>query len=106
MIYELRTYTLHPGAMPAWLKLYEDKALPVFASIEHMTMVGYFRTETGVLNRVVHLWSYPDLALREVAHRALNKHPDWLQGFAVPSLQYLASQEVTLLSPVRFSPLK
>jgi hypothetical protein len=28
MIYEMRVYTLQPGGLSPWLKLYEEKALP------------------------------------------------------------------------------
>jgi hypothetical protein len=105
LIYELRTYTLHPGGLGPWLKLYEEKAMPIFGRIEDMRLVGYFRAETGVLNRVMHLWAYPGSAQRERAFQALAADPDWLAEFVVPARPYLASQESTLLSPVAFSPL-
>lgn len=105
MIYELRTYTLHPGGLGPWLKLYEDKALPIFSSVPDMRMVGYFRAETGLLNRVVHLWAYPGSAERERALQALAAHPAWLPEFVLPARPHLVSQESTLLSPVAFSPL-
>lgn len=106
MIYELRTYTLHPGGLGPWLKLYEEKAMPVFASIEGMRLVGYFRAETGMLNRVLHLWAYPGSQARDDAFRALAAHPDWMSGFVLPARPYLAAQESTLLSAVPFSPLQ
>ncbi|MGD9946734.1 MAG: NIPSNAP family protein [Burkholderiaceae bacterium] len=105
MIYELRTYTLQPGGMGPWLKLYEEKALPVFAAVPQMRLAGYFRADTGVLNRVMHLWAYADAQAREQAFRALAAHPDWISGFVEPARPYLAAQESTLLSPVAFSPL-
>jgi hypothetical protein len=106
MIYEMRVYTLQPGGLSPWLKLYEEKALPVFATIEGMKLVGYFRAETGVLNRVVHIWSYPDPAARDAAHRAIGAHPHWVEEFAAPARQYLVAQETTLLSAVPFSPMQ
>lgn len=105
IVYELRTYTLHPGGLGPWLKLYEEKAMPVFESIADMRLVGYFRAETGVLNRVMHLWSYPGVAERGRALDALAAHPDWMSEFVLPARPYLVSQESTLLSPVAFSPL-
>jgi hypothetical protein len=106
MIYELRTYTLQPGGLAPWLKLYEEKALPVMSTIDGMHLVGYFRTETGILNRVMHLWSYPGAEARESALRSLGARSDWIQDFVVPARPYLVSQETTLLSPVPFSPLQ
>lgn len=105
MIHELRTYTLHPGAVGPWLKLYEEKALPVLSTIEGMRLVGFFRTETGVLNRVMHLWAYPDAAARERALKALALHPAWMPEFVLPARPFLVAQESTLLSAVAFSPL-
>ena len=106
MLYELRTYTLCPGGMGPWLELYETQALPVLASIESMHLVGYFRAETGLLNRVVHLWAYPDSRARDEALRSLAAHPEWLSRFVLPARPYLVAQESTLLSPASFSPLQ
>jgi hypothetical protein len=106
MIYELRTYTLQPGGIAPWLKLYEEKALPVLSTIADMRLVGYFRAETGVLNRVMHIWSYPGSGERDSALRALAARAEWVEGFVVPARPYLVSQESTLLSPVAFSPLQ
>lgn len=105
MIYELRTYTLHPGGVAPWLKLYEEKALPVLSSIEGMQLIGYFRVDTGLLNRVMHLWSYPGVAERARALEALAAHPAWLAEFVLPARPLLVAQESTLLSPAAFSPL-
>ena len=106
MIYELRTYTLYPGGLAPWLKLYEEHAIPIFETIQTMQLIGYFRTETGVLNRVLHLWAYPDKPAREEAFRTLEANPSWLPEFVLPARPYLLMQESTLLSPVSFSPLK
>jgi hypothetical protein len=106
MIYELRTYTLQPGGLGPWLKLYEEKAMPVMSATEGMRLIGYFRAETGVLNRVLHLWAYPDSEARDRALRTLAANPDWVRGFVIPARPYLVAQESTLLSPVVFSPLQ
>lgn len=105
MLYELRTYALKPGGLGPWLKLYEEKALPVLSTIEDMRLIGYFRAETGLLNRVMHLWAYPSSEARDAALRTLGARADWTVGFAEAARPYLDSQETTLLSPVPFSPL-
>lgn len=106
MIYEMRVYTLHPGSMARWLDLYETKALPVMENVEGMKLVGYFKAETGTLNRVVHIWSYPDIAARERALAELAANRDWVENFVKVSQPCLAAQETTLLKPVAFSPLQ
>jgi len=106
MIYEIRTYTLHPGCLEPWLELYETKALPVIAGIAAMKLVGYFYTEADASTRVVHLWSYPDAAAREAAHAALDASAAWKQGFVAAARPYLALREHAVLTPVSFSPLQ
>ncbi len=106
MIYEMRTYTLCPGGVQPWLQLYESEALPVLEKYGDMTLVGYFRVETGVLNRLVHIWSYPDLEARARTHQGMGQDEEWLSRFVLPARQYLVSQESVLLSPVGFSPLQ
>jgi hypothetical protein len=70
-----------------------------------MRLVGYFRAETGVLNRVLHLWVYPSSQARESALRSLAARTEWTVDFVEAARPYLDSQETTLLLPVPFSPL-
>ena len=105
MIYEMRIYTLCPGGIQPWLDLYEEHALPVLSKVDGMSLVGYFKTETGQLNRIVHIWSYADLAARSRAFEHLGQDTGWIENFSKPARAYLVAQETTLMSPVRFSPL-
>jgi hypothetical protein len=55
MYYELRTYTLDPLKMADWLALYQSHALEVQS--EHLgNLVGFFTSEFGDVNQVVHIW--------------------------------------------------
>ncbi|EJT83948.1 NIPSNAP family protein [Pseudomonas putida S11] len=55
MYYELRTYTLDPLKMADWLSLYQSHALEVQS--EHLgNLVGFFTSEFGEVNQVVHIW--------------------------------------------------
>jgi len=57
MIFDLRTYTLHPGRLPAWLKMYEQYGHP--SQVRHCgEPVFYATSEVGTLNQVVHVWQY------------------------------------------------
>lgn len=48
MFIEQRTYTAHPGKLPAWLKLYEEVGGP--CSALHLgPPLGFFTTEFGTL---------------------------------------------------------
>src|SRR5207253_4665097 len=61
MIVEERIYVLQTGAkMKDYLEIYENEGLPVQLEILEGFM-GYFVTELGTQNQLVHLWAYSDL---------------------------------------------
>ena len=63
MIYEMRTYRMKVGSVPAYLKLVEEDGIAV--QKEHLgRLVGYFSSEIGPLNEIVHVWAYADLVDR------------------------------------------
>jgi hypothetical protein len=66
MLYELRKYTLKVGAMATVLELYGNKGYPAFSAEEKARLVGYFTSDTGTLNQIVHLWRFKDDAERRV----------------------------------------
>jgi hypothetical protein len=61
MIVDHRTYELQPGRRREFLALYEKEGLPV--QKKHLgNLVGFFTTEVGNVNEIVHIWAYEDLA--------------------------------------------
>lgn len=103
MHYEMRTYRLKVGALPDYLRLVRDIGLPV--QRRHLgQLVGYFHTDIGPLNQVVHIWAYDGLDDRERRRNALAADPAW-QAF-LPSLQALIDDmDNKILRPTEFSPL-
>jgi NIPSNAP len=76
MIVEQRTYTVKPGAVPASLDFYEREVMEV--QKKHLPqMVGYFSTEIGPLNQIIHMWGYADLNERARCRAALYADPAW-----------------------------
>ena len=70
MIVEERIYTLHPGKVPEYLRLYEAEG-PASSEPILGNLVGWYTaTDIGELNLIVHLWGYEDLADRARAARA------------------------------------
>ncbi len=60
MIVEQRTYTLQPGRMKDYLRLFEDQGFAIYKStLGHV--IGVFSTEIGPLNQLVILAGYADL---------------------------------------------
>ncbi|SFI79402.1 NIPSNAP protein [Bosea sp. OK403] len=104
MIYEMRTYRLKTGTVPAYLKLVEDEGIAVQKS--HLgALVGYFFCDIGPLNQIVHVWAYASLDDRETRRAALAADPRW-QAF-LPKIQSLIeTMENQILKSAPFSPLK
>ena len=104
MIVEQRTYTLHPGKTPEWLDIYEREGREL--QVHHLgRMIGYFTTEIGPLNEVVHLWAYEDLEDRRRRREALTSTLEWqaLLGKLLPLCRDMASK---ILIPAPFSPIR
>ncbi len=76
MIVEERTYTVKPGAVWQYYEDYNPRGLEIQKRILG-NLIGYFHTEIGTLNKIVHLWGYDSLAEREKRRAALAADPDW-----------------------------
>ena len=106
MVVDHRTYTLHPLKLGKWLALYEELGLPV--QLRHLgNLIGFFQTEIGTLNQVVHLWSFDSLDERQRRRSEMAKDPAW-HDFLQRNEQLgaLQHQEIKIVIPVSFSPLK
>jgi hypothetical protein len=62
MIYEIRTYDLKPRTLQEFLKRNEEKLKE--GRLTYSQLFGFWYTEAGPLNQVVHIWPYEDLNQR------------------------------------------
>jgi hypothetical protein len=63
--HSMRTYTLRVGAMAEAVKLYQELGFPAFQKGgQDKKLVGYFQSDTGTINQLVHLWKFDDDADR------------------------------------------
>ena len=105
MIVEHRTYTLKPLRTHEFLALYERAALPLQQKYLGR-LVGFFMSEIGPLNQVVHLWAFDSLADREQRRKAMEADPHWAPYVnALRDLDVMLQQETKLLRSVSFSPV-
>lgn len=104
MIVEERIYRIRPGRMTQYLKLVREEGLAIQKPILG-NLIGYFVTEMGPLNHVVHLWGYADLADRTVRRKALADDPRW-QAFTPKLSENIDTMENRILLPADFSPLR
>lgn len=104
MIIDERTYTLHIGKIPDYLRLYQAEGL----EIQKKTLgnlIGYFVTEVGQLSTVVHLWAYDNMEDRSRRRAELAANPAW-QAYLAKMQPLVAAMENRILVPTAFSPLK
>ena len=86
MIYEMRTYGMKVGTVPVYLELVGEEGIQIQRG--HLgDLVGYFSTEIGQLNEIVHIWAFADLADRAARRARLAADPRW-QRF-MPKIQAL-----------------
>ena len=74
MIYEVRTYHITPHKVPEVMKRFGE-AIDDRAKIS--PLVGFFYTDIGPLNQIIHIWSYEDLADRDRVRVEAAKLPNW-----------------------------
>lgn len=106
MIIDHRTYTFHPLKLPRWLKLYQEHGLPI--QQKHLgKLIGFFISEIGPLNQLVHLWQFEDLADRQRRRAAMAADPAWQEYLRrSEELDAMQHQENKILAPTAFSPLR
>ncbi|MBI2872884.1 MAG: NIPSNAP family protein [Chloroflexi bacterium] len=99
MIYEMRTYTLRPGAIAEFEKRFAE-SLPYREKYSKLT--AFWHSEIGPLNQVIHVWAYEDLNQRQKVRAEAVKDPHWPPN----TREFVVSQETKILIPAEFSPLK
>lgn len=102
MIVEERIYTLQPGTTAEYLRLYEAEGMAIQTRILGR-MVGYFTTEVGPLNQVIHLWAYDDMEDRAKRRAQMAADPGW-QAYVKQVRPFVNTQENKILTPAPFCP--
>jgi len=100
MIYELRTYTVKPGTLGDMVKA----ASTVSADIRkdnYGKLEGYWMTEIGPLNQVLHLWSFDNFEERARLRAELAKIPRWTAEYVSLIRPLLIRQDVRLMNAIR-----
>lgn len=98
-IYEIRTYTYQPGAIPTvlerWGKLIDER-------VKLSPLAGCWYSAVGPLNQFIHVWPYQDLAERARIRRESLQPGKW----PPETREFLVRQENTIVVPAPFSPLR
>lgn len=100
MIVEERIYTLKPASVPEWFKAYETEGFKI--QLGHLgNMVGYYTTEVGDLNLVVHMWAYENFEDRMKRRAALGADPAW-RAYLPKVAHLLLNQQNRIMNPAPF----
>ena len=104
MIVDVRTYTLIPRKMAKYLQLFEKHALPVMQR-HGLELMGYYVSQIGPLNQVVHVWRYESLGDLENKRAARDADPAWGEYLALTDGMVLM-QDNKIMRPTSFSPMR
>jgi hypothetical protein len=99
MIHELRTYTVTQGSLPEMIRNSSTVSREIRGD-NYGKLEGYWATEIGPLNRVVHLWTYTDLNERARLRAELAKNERWVKEYMPLNSAILVRQDIRLLNPV------
>jgi hypothetical protein len=103
-LYELRTYTLYVGKLAEAVKLYGEAGWPALsAGGFDAKLVGYFTSDVGTLNQLVHLWKFDDDADRRRHWAAIGANAAF-QAFAGKLRPLIQRQDVQLLQASPWGP--
>src|SRR4051812_40791254 len=97
MIVEMRSYTLKSRTVAPAEQRFEQA---LRERIKLSPLAGMFRTEVGVLNRLIALWPYESHAERERIRAQAAKLSGWPPDIA----DFIEEQESKILLPAPFSP--
>lgn len=106
MLIEERCYVLNAEYTPAmYLEAYRQTGALELQMKTLGRLLGYFVTEVGELNALVHLWGYDSFEERARRRALLSAEPAW-QDYLVAIRPMLKSMNNRLLTPTDFSPIR
>lgn len=98
MLHEIRTYTLVPGGVRDYLRIYNECGRDVQVSLLGQ-LVAVMTPESGNLNQLVYHWAYTDFEDRQRRRAALMADPRFTE-FRKQVRHLLVEQSSQLLNAV------
>ncbi len=96
MIYEFRTYTTVPGKATE-LARHSAEVGRAIRGDDHGKLEGYWVTEIGPLNQVMHLWSFEDLNHRAEVKARLAANRAWNEEYLPLARPLMVRQDNRLM---------
>ena len=102
MITEIRTYTLYPGKIHDYLKIYQEEGVFDLVREKLGTVMGSYYTEVGELNQFISLVAYDTFEDRLRRRKEFHAHPVF-QSYATKVRPMIIRQENKILLNAPFS---
>ena len=97
MIHEIRTYTLVPGGVREYLRIYNEIGREVQTTLLG-NLVALLTPESGDLNQLVYHWAFDSFEDRSTRRAKLTSDPQFTE-FRKQVKHLLIQQDSRLLSP-------
>jgi hypothetical protein len=108
-VFELRTYTTHPGRLDALQRRFRDHTTRLFAK-HGMTNVAYWVPEDGALaaNTIVYVLAYPSRDAARASWAAFSADPEWrrVQAASEADGPIVLRVESVFMRATSYSPLR
>lgn len=103
MIYDMRIYDIQPGRLEEYMAAVREVGLPVRQRYG-VKLAGWYYTEVGPLNRVVHIWAFRDWAHMNEAKQQFRNDPDWKERYLPRVIGIIERQSNQVMHAPDFSP--
>jgi hypothetical protein len=98
-----RIYTIRPRGMAEFIDVFDRLAMPI--QLKYLgAPVGFYMSDIGALNQVVHLWGYESIADYDRRRTARDDDPEW-PAYLQASAHLIVAQESRIIRRVEFSSL-
>ncbi len=108
-VFEMRTYTTHPGRLDALHKRFREHTNSIF--VKHgMSLIGYWTPAEGpeAENTLVYILAYPSMAAREASWKAFREDPNWMKAREESEAdgKIVMKVDSVFLNPTDYSPIR
>ena len=104
MIIEMRTYNIKTARLKDFIKIYDEEIREVHTKILG-NQIGFFYSEFGKLNQVIHLYGYDSYEDRSIRRKELSENLAF-KNYVKKVADLIVSQDNQVLLPTDFSKIK
>ncbi|MBN3764422.1 NIPSNAP family protein [Burkholderia sp. Ac-20365] len=98
-----RIYTIRPRGMTEFIEVFDRLAMPI--QLKYLgAPVGFYMSDIGALNQVVHLWGYESIGDYDQRRTARDADPEW-PAYLQASAHLIVAQESRIIRRVEFRSL-